>query len=724
MMLFSFLWSNLSFAGKELLDQHQDELIPLTTVKPRNFSSAKDIETLHLFESGEIVAEDVQGKKTLIPNYQQPKELKEAIQGGYVDALLKNLNLYIRQSGDDLKLELMGGLKGGMYSGDNQGAYNPQTGQVVQKPTIVIRPQPQHVPKPQPVEKPDYNWSKKYNNGGPGGWVTDFNDPRYWEAYMEMQRYMKEKEEQERKQAEYEKYLQQEQAHQKYLKEKKAHDAEVKRQQNEQDKYLKQQAMLSDFVNNGWRGFPCAKSSLTPELYDLWKQKVGQSINAEFDYGLNLQGAVSLQSKKNGLALPVFKEDMENPACYLPHTYQPHTYQPQIHVETITHDNQESFIENALLPAIRQIHPTTASYKNYESLVGAPGSGYEKGMNPKVYWKQVWQDNDYNRYRVVETFLLPQLQQLFPESAVYKNYANFVNIKGTDKINPASGYKVGEELDGYYQRVWANHPDPNIQAKAKTLIGETFDPLNIKDIESLNFSNRTNHHEQLGEALIRGFGTGIDKLLCNTIGFCDANAGYGKLAMEVVKHGPQIINWADKSWKSVAVTLGLSAKTLYEKGLLDKGYMPHVKGIQDTILSTNPAQLDTRMKILETWGVEQSLKIFSTPQSEELATKLVTGTYEGADMSILTQDTGKIFEKNKEHIFRDAEGHLKEDTPDNRKILVDTIKGEYFSHTDEHGKDIYARTLENGKQVWLHVWNGDEIRDGGVNDIPRDPLNI
>lgn len=79
----------------------------------------------------------------------------------------------------------------------------------------------------------------------------------------------------------------------------------------------------------------------------------------------------------------------------------------------------------------------------------------------------------------------------------------------------------------------------------------------------------------------------------------------------------------------------------------------------------------------------------------------------------------QFFEKTLEHIFRDAPGHLM-DTLINRELLLDAAKDpNNFMGVDKYGKSWHAKTLENGSQVWTCSQNG-EIRDGGLNETPRD----
>ncbi len=79
----------------------------------------------------------------------------------------------------------------------------------------------------------------------------------------------------------------------------------------------------------------------------------------------------------------------------------------------------------------------------------------------------------------------------------------------------------------------------------------------------------------------------------------------------------------------------------------------------------------------------------------------------------------RIVENNAGHIFRDATGHLAEDTTANRALLQEAANNpaNYVS-TDANGVVTYRQTLPDGTQVWAEVYNG-QITNGGVNSVPR-----
>ena len=71
------------------------------------------------------------------------------------------------------------------------------------------------------------------------------------------------------------------------------------------------------------------------------------------------------------------------------------------------------------------------------------------------------------------------------------------------------------------------------------------------------------------------------------------------------------------------------------------------------------------------------------------------------------------------HIFRDAEGHLATDTAANRQLLqgvADDARARLG--TDAFGNGWSAKTLPDGRQVWVQTRNG-KIINGGVNRTPK-----
>ncbi|MGN9163740.1 hypothetical protein ACTNDY_00445 [Tissierellaceae bacterium HCP3S3_D8] len=83
------------------------------------------------------------------------------------------------------------------------------------------------------------------------------------------------------------------------------------------------------------------------------------------------------------------------------------------------------------------------------------------------------------------------------------------------------------------------------------------------------------------------------------------------------------------------------------------------------------------------------------------------------------KDKIRINEKQKDHIFRDADGHFAEDNLSNRQKLEDVVNnGENYLGKYRFGNDWYTKTSVDGTQTWGKVRNGS-IENGGINKIPR-----
>ncbi len=79
----------------------------------------------------------------------------------------------------------------------------------------------------------------------------------------------------------------------------------------------------------------------------------------------------------------------------------------------------------------------------------------------------------------------------------------------------------------------------------------------------------------------------------------------------------------------------------------------------------------------------------------------------------------EIAESNAGRMFRDAPGHLADDTPENRALILETANNpQIYVGTDSNGVSTYRQMLPGGRQAWAEVCNG-QITNGGVNDVPR-----
>lgn len=80
------------------------------------------------------------------------------------------------------------------------------------------------------------------------------------------------------------------------------------------------------------------------------------------------------------------------------------------------------------------------------------------------------------------------------------------------------------------------------------------------------------------------------------------------------------------------------------------------------------------------------------------------------------------FRSDTSHIFRNARGHLAEDTPENRELIESALDPANLRSTttlkDGTTLEKYFKTLPDGTQVWAEVRNGT-ITNGGLNATPR-----
>ena len=90
-------------------------------------------------------------------------------------------------------------------------------------------------------------------------------------------------------------------------------------------------------------------------------------------------------------------------------------------------------------------------------------------------------------------------------------------------------------------------------------------------------------------------------------------------------------------------------------------------------------------------------------------------------MAILVHNANSAFLSNDsqiKHIFRKKPGHLSE-TPEHRKLSKDVADDPTnLLGSDKYGNTWFAKTLPDGRQVWVRTRN-DVINKGGINDIPK-----
>ncbi len=78
----------------------------------------------------------------------------------------------------------------------------------------------------------------------------------------------------------------------------------------------------------------------------------------------------------------------------------------------------------------------------------------------------------------------------------------------------------------------------------------------------------------------------------------------------------------------------------------------------------------------------------------------------------------EISDKDKNHIFRNSEGHFSKDTPESRAIIESMVnKKGNFKGFDKYGNEVYLENLPDGFQIWAKARNG-QIRWAGKNAVP------
>lgn len=179
----------------------------------------------------------------------------------------------------------------------------------------------------------------------------------------------------------------------------------------------------------------------------------------------------------------------------------------------------------------------------------------------------------------------------------------------------------------------------------------------------------------------------------------------------VVAAAPEIIILGEVAvaGASVGLATGLAAGAMAAVTSIYSGYteavFEYANGIKDKIHE----DIDDLFDANSTNEKESNEETDST--NDENATS--------DDSQTPDDDQKTIDESSADHIFRDAEGHLKDDTPENRKKLEGVANdNNNFLGTDQYGNDWYAKDNSDGTQTWVEV-RGNKIRNGGVNLTPK-----
>ena len=114
-----------------------------------------------------------------------------------------------------------------------------------------------------------------------------------------------------------------------------------------------------------------------------------------------------------------------------------------------------------------------------------------------------------------------------------------------------------------------------------------------------------------------------------------------------------------------------------------------------------------------------TIPLDETGVGEAIDAEVISTNATEAATASATDEAASVSEANASHIFRDATGHLAEDTPENRQVLEETATNPAsYVGTDSNGVATYRQMLPDGTQAWAEVYNG-EITNGGVNGVPR-----
>ena len=106
--------------------------------------------------------------------------------------------------------------------------------------------------------------------------------------------------------------------------------------------------------------------------------------------------------------------------------------------------------------------------------------------------------------------------------------------------------------------------------------------------------------------------------------------------------------------------------------------------------------------------------------------KILSGSFEGIiqaakglGISLISSGNVTFNNKQKDHIFRNEEGHFPKDTQANRKKLLDVANdSSNYLGKDKYGNEWYAKTNADGTQTWVKVRDG-KIDNGGLNKTPK-----
>ena len=666
-VMMSFLWSNMVYAGKDILPEGHEWEHPHTTIRPNTFSATQHIDALHIYESGEIIAQDLEGNRSSIKPYNQPQEVKEAIQHEHLMSLLGHFNLYVTKPGEELKIQLMGGLKGGgrwlcitCFGGTS---CFPDFTDGVRKPSDRDRGGygsdygggycPDKVCNYTPEQHKALAY--KYLENSIQGTSMPYNVALALKAYL-------------------------------------------------LTKGLKNDVLLSplykfkyDFDKDVWDGDHPFKTvtysrSTTPpnKSIETMTQKVFmeeilkalpglKEWNAQNEYGHNIDRASVRELTDVGY---IVAANLQNSSALAKNILQKIDSQvgeyiilkcgmgqdlvPRGIIGLVTRRALPKAIREAIYntPACqaldvckKQLEPGVQYYKNLNAAQSqqiidvSKDIAYSQGKKPdsatinqaynSVMDKALRAVFDYYRTKtnekgyvdsldIQQNVIISKALSLMKTNCKIFTQPNTIPLSAAFKEIQALGWN--QEALNRYKTFTGNKGSlryTNLNGNVAVLNLRTglVDPIVIadayKDGAFLPQGYKQNpEHERLGEALLRGYGHAVDALLCETIGFCDAKANPIKLAFDIAKN-PIVVNWSSQGVRWLVSTIGLSASTMWN-GKVKNFVTDAVDWAKrpTTILST-PIHEDIMLAFIREYGPD-AIKEFRT-FADEVKPKILSG---------------------------------------------------------------------------------------------------
>ena len=220
-----------------------------------------------------------------------------------------------------------------------------------------------------------------------------------------------------------------------------------------------------------------------------------------------------------------------------------------------------------------------------------------------------------------------------------------------------------------------------------------------------SYNNPVNYSDPSGHCVF-----GVDTAVCIAIGAGILKAvDYGWTAYDVWQAGRTLNNPAASGTDRMMAGLTIGMSLLFEAVEPDD-ILPVGLPIDDI---ARRGILQGAQESLEEGGTE-AFEGFLRDQLGDHADEVLAKIDEllGIGDVRFHEDPGQL-----QHIFRDTSGHLANDTPGNRQLLLDTVARYNLMEIDQHGNQIFARMLDDGTEIWVQIRDGI-IQNGGLNQTP------